>query len=732
MSGDHAPQPGRLPPWLVYAVLMGLYLTCRGYHSFDGDQAYRLPLLLHWQDPQLYADDPFVRSFDAFNPHRGWLLVLDLATRPLGLATGLFLVFALTFGVTCAAVLRLARAVWPELDLRVGLFAIALVLVAKAGNIGTNHLFEAMVLDRQIAFAMGWLALAQLVVEPKRGRLLVMAAVCASTLVHPSAGLQIGLVMAASWAGWCVLGRWTGVSVRDALPGWLALGAAVIPGLALNLASGTGLVGDMPERDFWLLSVELHSPQPMLPHLWRLPQWVACCCYLGLAGLAVVGHKFGPKWNRETTGVAGAERVFERAPVHQAKTRARRLCPGHPGPCAVPLRAERSTEEEVSSLEQACPQARVRLIVTLALIVAGLVVAWFFIERLHSVRMTVFQPFRMATVGRGVALVLVSGLVERLWRRGRWLPRTRAILIVVAVAGDWLMVVVTLTELATQAAEAARERLSAHPLGCVFEGAVFLGMLALGLNFLGHHDTEYGHIPLLAAIGASVLSPVLGILRSSGRGSAFFKWAWTPRQRRAILGAAWALPMAALLAGFIPADSAIGRSALVRGLLGRWRFAAVPADDVERLGVWCRDHTPLTARFIGPPGPKTFRLWSQRSLAFNRAASPYHAAGLADWFARFQDHVGFHGRPEAFVQSYVSDRHGFEARYDRLSDGERAALALRQGAGYVVAPVRSNSSGGATAPEVETAAASELELLHVEGRYAVYRVKSEQLAQRQR
>ena len=126
---------------------------------------------------------------------------------------------------------------------------------------------------------------------------------------------------------------------------------------------------------------------------------------------------------------------------------------------------------------------------------------------------------------------------------------------------------------------------------------------------------------------------------------------------------------------------------------------AVPADDVERLAIWCRDHTPVTARFIGPPGPKTFRLWSQRSLAFNRSASPYHAAGLADWFARFQDHVGFHGPAKDFVQGYLADRHGFEARYDRLSDGERAALALRQGAEYVVAQAPRRSKGEGTAPD---------------------------------
>ena len=138
---------------------------------------------------------------------------------------------------------------------------------------------------------------------------------------------------------------------------------------------------------------------------------------------------------------------------------------------------------------------------------------------------------------------------------------------------------------------------------------------------------------------------------------------WTPARLRAAFALAWAVPLASLLAAAVPLDCAASRHPLVRSLIGRCRFAAVPADDVERLALWCRDHTPATARFIGPPGPKTFRLWSLRPLAFNRAASPYHAAGLADWFARFQDHVGFHGSPEQFVRSYQADRHGFEARY---------------------------------------------------------------------
>ena len=80
--------------------------------------------------------------------------------------------------------------------------------------------------------------------------------------------------------------------------------------------------------------------------------------------------------------------------------------------------------------------------------------------------------------------------------------------------------------------------------------------------------------------------------------------------------------------GFVIASSQpSARHSVLEGLINRCRFIAVPGDDIERLAVWCREHTPRTARFIGPPGPKTFRLWSRRSVAFNRAASPYHAAG---------------------------------------------------------------------------------------------------------
>ena len=109
-----APPPagaGReFPRWLIYVIVLGVYLSLHGYHSLDSDQCYRLPLLLHQQDPSVYANDPFVRAFDTFNPHRGSLIALNMLTGPFGLSAGLLLIFILTFTATCMAIDRLARA----------------------------------------------------------------------------------------------------------------------------------------------------------------------------------------------------------------------------------------------------------------------------------------------------------------------------------------------------------------------------------------------------------------------------------------------------------------------------------------------------------------------------------------------------------------------------------------------------------------------------------------------
>ena len=245
--------------------------------------------------------------------------------------------------------------------------------------------------------------------------------------------------------------------------------------------------------------------------------------------------------------------------------------------------------------------------------------------------------------------------------------------------------------------------------------------MAWGLYFLSRHDTESGHWPILAVlIGGRVglaLRRVVG-----GR----FLGHVSPTMGD---GLAWVIPAPCAARGPDPGRSPRRtESPGPRARSARCRFAAVPIDDIERLAVWCREHTPARARFIGPPGPKTFRLWSRRSLAFNRAGSPYHAAGLADWFARFQDHVDVHASPELFVQKYLSGSHEFEARYDAAQRRNSCRAGDPPGGRSCD---RACAAVSGSAQDSTSDRHGPLVLLHREGRFAVYRVEPELLSQLQ-
>ena len=102
------------------------------------------------------------------------------------------------------------------------------------------------------------------------------------------------------------------------------------------------------------------------------------------------------------------------------------------------------------------PAARTRLAIVLAVNLAGLGLAWLAVEVLKSLSVTLFQPFRMATVFRGLALIAVSGRVVGLWRDGRFVDRARALLVAVGLAGDWMLVVATAVDLAVSGIENVR------------------------------------------------------------------------------------------------------------------------------------------------------------------------------------------------------------------------------------------------------------------------------------
>ncbi|WP_169977187.1 DUF6798 domain-containing protein [Tautonia rosea] len=648
------------PTWMAYALLFGLSLSLGGYRSLDGDQAYRLPLLLHQQDPAVFADDPFVRAFDAFNPHRGYLTLLDGPSRLIGLPAALFLLYALTYAVTCLGVRSLARAIWPGSGEWVGVLAVALLLLADAGNIGTNHLFEPMLLDRLIAFGLGWVALALFLrgfhlrsnapspglrppSPPVRGSGMIALAIAGliglAGLVHPALGMQLGMLLAAGWLlGLIVPGR-LAMDRRSSALGLTALAVALLPTVLIQAPQKAALFAGLDPETFRVLSFTVQGPQHMLPHLWRPMQWLAWFGYVALAGVT--------------------------------------LC----------------------DLGRPFSVARNRAAALIGILLLALAAAWVAIEVIGDPRVTIFQPFRMATVVRGLCLVVIAERVRSLAVRGDFAGIVRAALLVSGLGSDGAMVLAVATELTWTLGDHIRfPRLA---LSCA------LAILAGGMAYLFRHDPDAGYVPVLLGIGGAIL---VGAWRLRIRHVP----AWTLGRAIRVTVLSFAVPVLAVLASILPADGPAWLQTAREALISRCRFAETPTDDVERLALWARSHTPPDARFIGPPGPKTFRLWSRREVAFNRAASPYDGRGLADWASRFADHVGFNGDVASFARAYLTDRHALERRYQEMPDADRAALARRQGADYVLA----------AAPGADDAEDRSLELLRVDGRYAIYRVRS--------
>ncbi len=617
---------------LIVAGLLGLYLSTQGYRSLEGDQAFRLPLVLDRQDPSLYAADPFVRAFDAFNPHRGYLALLDGMSRLVGMPLTLASLFAAVFALTAVGFERLGRLLAPGVP-GAGWAVACLVFITRAGNIGTNHLFEPTLLDRLIALGLFWNALGVIVATPSaawRAALWLLPA----AVVHPSLGLQLGLALAAVRVFWWLRGMdGLGGGKRAARDAGLLL-LAVAPGVAQVAAQGDVLFAGLPREEFRRIAGYLQSPQHMIPSLWRAPQWVAWLCF---PVLALRFWKVGI-WRNES---------------------------------------------------------RRRLAALLVLLLVGLAVSAFLIEVPRNARITLMQPFRMATVVRGLCLILIAPVLLEYWRSGDPTRQARAVLLASGLVGDAAFVVGTLVEFAAALGERRSSRWGA------WAGA---GMLGLGLWYLYRHDPEQGERPLI--LGLLGLAFVRLLIANVWREPP----AWTLSRQFRLVAYAWVVPLLAFAWPLGWESQPEWLEQVGSKLAAHCRFREYPRDDAERLALWCREHVPREARFVAAPGAKSFRLWSRRSLAFNRAGCPYHAKAVADWLARYRDHVQFEGSDPAFVSAYLENRHRLEAGYDALNAEELAGLAARQGAGYVVA--RAGLSGGG------------LEPIHTEGDEAVYRVRS--------
>jgi len=88
--------------------------------------------------------------------------------------------------------------------------------------------------------------------------------------------------------------------------------------------------------------------------------------------------------------------------------------------------------------------------------------------------MTVFQPFRMATIARGLALVALSGRWVALWHRGDLAGRGRVLVLAAGLTGGLGFVVAVAVELAASAGEWLTRSPSHTPLTPPQGGRVYL------------------------------------------------------------------------------------------------------------------------------------------------------------------------------------------------------------------------------------------------------------------
>ena len=262
----------------------------------------------------------------------------------------------------------------------------------------------------------------------------------------------------------------------------------------------------------------MQNPQHLVPSLWRLPQWLAWFAFPLLAGACFVSGSTRPR-------------------------------------------------DEAASL----PPARRRLAVVLAVNLAGLALSWVLVEPLGNFRVMLFQPFRLATVARGICLVLLSGHLMTLWSQRDLTARVRVLILIVGLTGDWSFVVAACAELAFQ----VFHRFTSPKAGIIAGLTAFL----FGLSFMSRHDTASGHIPLLAAfLSAIALSAYAHYRRQSAR-----PIGWTPRRLALAIGLSWVVPTLALLSPLAASRfPSIAKPALE--LATHCRFAETPRDDVEVAG----------------------------------------------------------------------------------------------------------------------------------------------------
>lgn len=610
-------------------IACGLVITINGYESRVVDQCYRLPILERMIDPQAFPADQFVQAFDKFNPHLGYLRILQFSSSLFGLSISLFLLYCITAFLNIYSVWRIRELVFPDLPEWTNWLLLLLLVLCKAGNLGTNHIWEDHLLDRQIAFALGWFALACWLEanESIYWKIPVITGLIA--IIHPGLGLL-------NLALWCGLFSWNFIFAafpREKVLFFFGVFLlSMLPWARLYLGQSSVLKAGVSPDLFWQLATEIQGPQHMRPSLWRSSQWYAAFSLLALGFIQFF-------W-------------------------------------MIPEKVPQKVHQRASQW--------------ILMIVFGLFVSWPAIEYFHDINITLAQPWRLATPLRGLLLIILTSILTPYFSINNRLIRGFAFSIIVGLRNDWVTFFLCSVSIFVITLPNFMRLVRSNIMQLIFQ-LLIGGSLIYSLWWISAHDPQDG-ISLIAGsyLFVFIVDYLLKkheVKIDPENNTIHFPYSLQISRRNAII-AAWLLPLSSLIiGGFDPT----GQTRITQILASKWRIYETPRTDAEKMGVWLNANLPKNAMILTPPRDKSLRAWSHRSIVANVAGSPYQAAELQKWAERMKILSGFNGEMSEFANQWPTKRVEFETYYDKADANEIIGWAEDFKANYIIAPSHANS-----------------------------------------
>ncbi len=599
--------------WLRILIATGVILTLGGYESRVIDQCYRLPILEKRLDPSSFPMDQFVDSFTDFNPHQVYVELLAIGAKTVGLSLTLFLLHILTVAFCISAIWRIRKSLWPELPEWSDWVLVAMFALLKAGNLGTNHLWEDHLLDRQIGFTLGWLALAEFLSAGRRKTWTIPILIGAMAVIHPG----LGVLTSTLWLGIFLIAFWLGMVRLNAFAQFsVSMIAAMIPWAVIYLPQASVMKQGVEKFEFWALATELQGPQHMRPIFWRESQWLS-------AGILVVMALVSVKLYRSKCNLESLKKIA----------------------------------------------------IWSSLILFGLLLAVSLIEIFHVLDVALAQPFRLATPLRGVCLLALLPHLVRLIQQQTLIGMARALGLLFSMRSDWGFVVACAVELTMIATDLCFKSRWIGNRQIRFQWMFFLATGFYGIFWLMKHDPSESESLLIGGYltGLMIVLAARRLQLRFGWNAFNLRLNQTPGRASRLVIYSWALPMIALICGFCDPTGQFKVTQLISSI---WRVAEIPISDSERMGVWARRNIPEDAMVLIPPRDKSFRYWSRRSVVCNVAGSPYQAKSLKEWALRLKKLAGESDLSLIeFVRQWPEKRVEFEMGFERLSADGWSALA---------------------------------------------------------